>query len=52
MACRFRLWGGHNNDERLSLGFSKFDAWRRAEKKSTSLTKFELKTFKMKSLLG
>ena len=52
LACRWHLFGGNNIDARLSNAFDSFDIWRRAMKLNTSLTKFELATFKMTSLLG
>ena len=52
LACRFKVWGGSNIEERLRRAFASFNAWRIANKVNTSLTKFELKTFKMTSCLS
>ena len=52
LACRFKVWGGSNIEERLQLAHASFNAWRIANKVNTSLTKFELKTFKMTSCLS
>lgn len=52
LACRFKVWGGSNIEERLRRAHESFNAWRIANKANTSLTKFELKTFKMTSSLS
>ncbi len=52
LACRFKIWGGSNIDERLERAYASFNAWRIANKETTSLSKFELKTFKMTSCLS
>ena len=51
LACRWHLFGGNNIEARLSRAFESFDVWRRTMQCNTSLTKFELATFKMTSLL-
>ena len=52
LACRFKVWGGSNIEERLQRAHGSFNSWRIANKVNTSLTKFELKTFKMTSSLS
>ena len=52
LACRWRVFGGKTIDDRLENAFDSFTSWRIATKTTTSLTKFELKTFKMDSPLG
>lgn len=52
LACRLHWWGGNNIDVRLHNAHLCFDAWRRSRRLSTSVTKFELKTFKCSSILG
>ena len=52
LACRFKIWGGSNIDGRLERAHASFNAWRIANKENTSLSKFELKTFKMTSCLS
>ena len=49
LACRWRVFGGHSNEERLQKAFGSFHAWCVANKKKSSLNQFELKTFKMQS---
>ena len=50
-ACRFHGWPGTNIDQRLENVHASFDAWRRSRRLSTSVTKFELQTFKCSSHL-
>jgi len=52
LACRLHLWPGGNIEDRLKNAFQSFDSWRRVRRLSTSITKFELKTFKCTSCLG
>lgn len=52
LACVCKIWGGRNIEQRLANGFASFHTWKTANKQSSSLTKFELKTFKMTSSLG
>jgi len=52
LACVCKIWGGRNIEQRLANGFASFHTWKTANKQSSSLTKFELKTFKMSSSLG
>ena len=52
LACFCKIWGGRNIEQRLAHGFASFHTWKTANKQSSSLAKFELKTFKMTSSLG
>lgn len=52
LACYWRVFVGHNIDERLEGAYNSFRAWCVAEKKQSSLKRFDLKTFKMSSYLG
>jgi len=52
LACRWHVFSGHSIEERLQRAFDSFHSWCIAEKKKSSINKFELKTFKMASLLG
>lgn len=52
LACRWRVFPGHSIDERLKHAFNSFHTWCKINKKRSSISKFELKTFKMASCLG
>lgn len=52
LACRWHLFPGANIEERLEHAYGSFHSWCVAEKKGSSLQRFELKTFKMTSCLG
>ena len=52
LAAYWRIFGGSNIEESLQLAFHGFNRWRIQEKINTSVSKFELKTFKMESLLA
>ena len=51
LACRWHIWPGHNVPERLGHAFDSFHTWCLSTKKRSSISKFELKTFKMSSYL-
>ena len=46
------MWGGKVIEDRLNRAYESFRSWRVAERTYTSISHFELATFKMKSLLG
>ena len=52
LLARMRMFGGGGLQKRLNEGFSRFKIWCTSAGKTTSLTEFSLKTFKVKTLLG
>ena len=51
LVCRWHLFPRANIEERLQHAYESFHNWCVAEKKGSSLQRFELKTFKMTSHL-
>ena len=52
LACRWHVFGGRKNEDRLAAAYDSFHNWCVAERKKSTLKKFELKTFKMTSCFG
>ena len=52
LACRWHVFAGRKNDDRLAAAYDSFHNWCVAEGKKSTLKKFELKTFKMSSCFG
>ena len=52
LACRWHVFEGRTIDARLEAAYDSFHHWCVAEKRKSSIKKFELKTFKMTSFLG
>ena len=52
LACRWHVFGGRKNEDRLAAAYDSCHNWCVAERKKSTLKKFELKTFKMTSRFG